>query len=671
MPTGDDLTSGELPGDQLPVAIGDWVSISLTPYELTQGTQYAIVVRIIAGGFVNVFWQVDGSTPTYEGGMFVRSADSGGSWVAEPTYDAMFEIYSGAQTTELSGTINGQGSFIGLLGVYANQSLGGSFVGTGSLGGGILLKPNWRTERFKTIQHLVAIGNDEVWSETMAGTMTQVAASVGEINTSDMLSAFEAFQKVFIVNGANKKVLDFINDKLTVAAPLTTPPLAGDTLTQAASGAAMIVDAVSADKTTIYGYRITDATFDTTNSVTSDNEGGDTMGPSSFVPATATSRSSGPFWYDWVPHPSKITQMPVKAYLSCLYRGRAVLAGNPEDPHQWYMSRQADLFDWDFASNDAQSAVAGTNADAGKVGDVIRALVPYHDDYLFFGCANSIWLLDGDPAAGGTLQPLSDTEGMHGAYSWCFDSEGNLWFWGTSGICVIPPGPGKPVCRTAHILPKLLDEENIDPARYRIVFGYDKKRTGIFISITKLADGTNSCYWFDLKTEGLFPERYPEQCGAYSIHYYHTNDDGLSDLLVGCRDGYIRHWDDAAKDDDIGLVDQAIDSYAVVGPAAMGNPPGREGTLSGVQIETGGGNIGGAEADSDPITYSIYTDLTAGGVIEKAIANNSRLTRTVLAPGCRRGTRNRQVVRGAFGAVQLRNNTKGQSWAVEKLVLNE
>lgn len=592
-----------------------------------------------------------------------------GSWTALTSEDCTFQIIGASYSYEdIAATISGSSSLSGTLSAFSVTDLTATITGTSSLSGVITLYPNWQTSNFRTLRRLIAIGNDEVWSEDVAGTMTQVADSVGDIDTSDMLSACEAYQKIFIANGTNKKVLDFINDKLTIASALTTPPLKGDTLTQATSGAAMLVDSVSADKKTIYGYRTTSATFDTTNTVSSDDAGGDTMDPATFTPATATSRSSGPFWYDWTKHPSKTTAMPSKAYLICTFRGRLVLAGNSNDPHQWYMSRQTDPFDFDYASGDAQSAVAGTNADAGKIGDVVRALIPYHDDYLFFGCANSIWLLDGDPTSGGTLQPLSDSEGIHGAYSWCFDADSNLWFWGTSGICMIPPGAGKPIPKTAVSLPNLLDDEDIDPSQYRIVFGYDKKRAGIFITITKLSDGTNSCYWYDLKTEGLFPETYPEQCGAYSLHYYNSNDDGYSDLLIGCRDGYIRKWNDAAKDDDIGLVDEAIDSYVLMPIMPIGGDADRYGRIRSTTFVNAGGNSGGEFSDSDSIEYSFYSGDSAEQVVEDIYDGAAAHTSGTIS-GLGRNNRIRSRVRGAYVGLKLGNDNAGETWALERVDL--
>ncbi|GAH06211.1 unnamed protein product, partial [marine sediment metagenome] len=54
-----------------------------------------------------------------------------------------------------------------------------------------------------TTKRLVACGNDEVYYEVSAGTMTEITDVLGAaIDTSDQLVMFEAFQKVFVVNGA-------------------------------------------------------------------------------------------------------------------------------------------------------------------------------------------------------------------------------------------------------------------------------------------------------------------------------------------------------------------------------------------------------------------------------------------------------------------------------------
>lgn len=504
-----------------------------------------------------------------------------------------------------------------------------------------------------------------------AGTMTELVAARDDVDTSDMLVMFEAYQKVFVVNGATLRVIDFINDKIDLGAgnELTTPPLKGDTLTQATSGASMLVDFVDSTKRYIYGYRTTTATFNTTNTVSSDDAGDNTMDPATFTPDTVTARSSGPHWYTWTKHPSKSTSPPAKAYLGCLYRGRAVLSGNPNDPYQWYMARQGDPFDFDYAAGDAQSAVAGQNADAGKIGDVIRCLISYHDDYLIFGCANSIWYLDGDPAARGTMHPLSEAEGMFGSHSWCWDHVGNLWFWGTTGINMIPQGLGKPVNKTAITLPDLLNTEDADPSTHRILMGYDKKRMGIVITVTTLADGTNSNYWYDFRTEGIFPETYPEEASAYSLFYYNANDPDYADLLVGSYDGYIRKFDDSAKNDDAGASDEVIDSYVVMPIVELGNDADHVGVLTSLTFVNAGGAAAGSFSDGDDLEYSIYVADDPETLIEDIKDGaTAHTTGSITATG--RSNRVRSRVRGAYMALKIGNDNTGETFAVERVAGN-
>ena len=325
-----------------------------------------------------------------------------------------------------------------------------------------------------TYKKLVACGNGEVWYEVSAGTMMELNISSGAIDTTDQLNIFEAFQKVFIVNGSNLRVADFVNTKLTLAL-FSTAPTRGSTIIQSGSDATMIVDFVNTGKTEIYGY-VTSGTFTTTAGQTL--SGGGLASSNSLVPAgiagmlthavldtahatddvlsqgtarmtvehtdaakthtwgkvtagifntddEVTGSGSGtaftptatdinpPVWYDWTVYAGGASgTMPTKAYLGCLYRGRNVLSGNSNYPHQWYMSKVADPFDWVYSSTDPLTAVAGNSADAGEIGDIVRALIPYKDDYLIFGCASTIWVLTGDPAAGGEIDEVDLTVGM-------------------------------------------------------------------------------------------------------------------------------------------------------------------------------------------------------------------------------------------------------------------
>jgi len=517
------------------------------------------------------------------------------------------------------------------------------------------------------------------------GTLVKLDDSDGEIDTSDQLNMFEAYQKAFIVNGANRKVVDFVNTRLTSDAQIVANiPSHGDILKQDQTGlkyAYMVVDYIYYDTITlkhyVYGYAYYDGTtaFDDAHNVvdlTADANVIITGGNLSDVAEASTT----PHWYDWKPYNGdEITygKLPNKAYLACLYRGRCVVAGDPEHPHQWYMSRQANPWDFAYVANDAQSPVAGGNADAGESGDIIRALISYKDDYLVFGCATSIWFLAGDPCEGGSINELDLTTGMFGANSWCFDGLGNLFFWGTNGIYVTSI-PGTPKCLSEQALPQLVGDENVDPSTHRITMAYDRTRAGILICITRLADGKNSNYFYDLISGGFFPESYADECGAYSLFYYAANNRDYRDLLIGCKDGYIRKFNDSLKNDndsadDPGVGTVKIDSYVTFGPIPMARDQRLTGKLTGLNCITAGGASGGS--DSNDVSYSVFVGSSAEEVVEKLSAGvNPNAAGIIKAPGRNRSGSIHRKISGVYLGVKLQNNTIDEMWGLEQLLID-
>ena len=204
---------------------------------------------------------------------------------------------------------------------------------------------------------------------------------------------------------------------------------------------------------------------------------------------------------------------------------------------------------------------------------------------------------------------------------------------------------------------------------------YDRKRHGINIFKTTIATGANSCWWYDLRTEGLFPESYPTACGVFCAFHYEASDPDYRDLLFGCNDGYVRFADDSAKndagtDDILGTPATEIDSYVTFGPLAL-NTDDREGSLNSMNIITAGGATGGSEADSDDVEFKVWTGLSADDVTEKLIANTApQIGGTVIAPGRRRGSTIRRKVRGQFLGLRIGNDTAGETWGLEKVILN-
>lgn len=215
-----------------------WATITFgTPYALTPGTKYAIVAHGVTGDAANyIAWRLDTTTPTYSGGNTVYSTTAGVTWINQPAHDQLFRGY-------------------------------GDFSVAGAT-------PVDRTYTKK----LIAIGNNEVWQEISADPMEmeEIAAAKNEIDVTDVLNVATAFQKIFIVNGTNLKVLDFVNTKIVTAdinpAAADGPPDFGSIIT-GASGAKMIVDYITAidGACTIYGKRTTATTFVAGENVTGTN----------------------------------------------------------------------------------------------------------------------------------------------------------------------------------------------------------------------------------------------------------------------------------------------------------------------------------------------------------------------------------------------------------------
>jgi hypothetical protein len=627
-PTGADLISGTTDGDAITsVAGGEWITITFdSVYNLSAATQYAIVVRP-AGAAISLYWRVDVTGATYAGGDRLTSADGGSSWNITGGNDQMFETW-------------------------------GNF-------------PAPSDKVFS--QQLIAIGGDEVWYESAAGTMTELAAANGDINNLNPLTAVEAFQKLFIANETNLKVIDLSNVKITTADILPAGkviPLKGDVLTGGTSTASMIVDYIDATDgaCNVYGYRTTSNTFQDAEVVTGTNTNGDI----SFT--TNAAETTAPHWYDWTAYSNDTTNygtMPSSAYIIARYRGRLILSGHPSYPHQWYMSESADPWDWLYSTNDPMTAVAGQNAVAGEVGDIVRALVPYGDDYMVIGCASSIFLLTGDPAIGGSLDEISETVGIYGPWAWCKDANGNLYFFSSDGgLYKMKGGREKPANLSVGALPKLVDDWAVLPASHRIVLSYDPKRDGIIISRTTLSGGTNLNYWYSLRTGGFYPETYPEECAIFSSCIYNSDASGNRGLLLGTNDGYIKYFKDTAKDDDIGDSDEAISSYFTVAPFPVGDGVEVEGKIKQIVFECAGGASSGDFSDTDGFSYDVHVADDAETCIEDVIdAATANLTGTISGTG--RKTRIRQNVRGQYATIKLYNSTAAETFAINRIMIDK
>jgi hypothetical protein len=93
-PTGGVLTSGS-------AAVGGsgWATVSVTPYELSADTEYALVLVCAGSAGSNYEWRADTSAPSYAGGARVHSVNGGASWIVDDTYDYLFKVYGLVEKT--------------------------------------------------------------------------------------------------------------------------------------------------------------------------------------------------------------------------------------------------------------------------------------------------------------------------------------------------------------------------------------------------------------------------------------------------------------------------------------------------------------------------------------------------------------------------------------------
>jgi len=520
----------------------------------------------------------------------------------------------------------------------------------------------------KYTRKLVTFAYNKVYYGADPDTMTELSAADGDIDVTKRLSAVAAYGKVFVANEDTFKVADFVNVKITTGT-LGVVPNHGNILTGGTSGAKMVCDYITTitGACVLYGNLITSATFQNSETVTGTNDAG---GSISFT--TNAAQATGPFWYDWTVYGGDTTtygDMPTNSDLVKLHIGCVWLMGNAQYPHQWYKTRQNNPWDFLYAQNDAGSAVAGNNTDAGEVGDIIVDAVSYSDDYMVFGCSGELHAMLGNPAAGGRINKIRDT-GLLAPRAWCWDNDQNLFLLSTEGLLMIPKGFGPVENITKESYPDLIKDLAYNSSTHRMAMAYDSVNKGIIMSRVTVSNGVNQCYFLSLRSGGFFPETYPEEASFSSLLQFEADDPADKGLLIGSNDGYIRKWDPTAKSDDIGDTDEAIDAYVAFGPMRTSSTARNAKRISGIDVVTGGDGDGGASDSS-----AVYCKVHAGRVAEKIITNmvagsGQAYTKTFQVPGWKKGNVDRHKVRGRWVGFVIGNNTAAQSFAIEEINFN-
>jgi hypothetical protein len=335
----------------------------------------------------------------------------------------------------------------------------------------------------------------------------------------------------------------------------------------------------------------------------------------------------------------------------CTWRDRLVLAGGTTTPHGLYMSRQSDPEDWDYSETDSGAAVSLTLADAGQVGDVVTCLSPHSDNCLVIGCRSTLWILRGDPGFGGQLDNLSQHLGVIDKGAWCVTPENLFVFLSQDGLYMVPAG-----CDVSRY-PQSLSRERlprellaVNRSTTNVAMAYDVVDRGIHIFLTPItAPGSASTHWwFDWESKSFWKVQLAsENHEPFAIHSRmggYTSSDSY--VLLGCRDGRIRHFKQSQETDD----SDPFTSYVFLGP--FGDPT----LYADVRLDE---LMLTLAADSGDVNWEIRT----GSSPEAAFAATAGWSGTFTIAG-----RNYPInprARGQSLYIKLSNGETGVAWAFE------
>jgi hypothetical protein len=349
--------------------------------------------------------------------------------------------------------------------------------------------------------------------------------------------------------------------------------------------------------------------------------------------------------------------LPANCTLSTVWRDRLVLAAPHGTPQNFFMSRVGVATDFDYSQQDSAAAFAGNASTAGHIGEPIVSLIPFTDDVLFIMGDHNVWVVRGDPADGGSIDLISDAIGILGQNAWCKAPDGTVYFAGTGGLYRI--APGSTVCE--NISNSAWNEffRTINRGSQYVTLAWDRDQQGMYIFVENVnASGTGGTnLWYDFRTGGLWPLRYPDNHGPVVALVY--DGDGPTDrvLLLGGRDGFVRRVQLTDMDDD----GTAIASYIYLGPFKTDDTS--ETLLEWTDVVMGEPPPGFAATN-----WSCVVTIQSHSTVEKAFVSPLYSRSRTTVP--RRQVRWLARQRGGAFFFKLANNapvTNGATWSFEKI----
>jgi hypothetical protein len=434
---------------------------------------------------------------------------------------------------------------------YTGNRIGFSMVPTVSGGACLIngIRIQYSDNRYREMEKkvFVASSNGIIYKETGLGTMTAVSSNL-KLSATNVINSTDRLQKLYIAD------FDEVVEARDNGAINSSKQLSSVSISDWTSLGLNIYDFIvvitSGTGATAGNYTIASIS---SGYITLNGTPGTASGVVFYV-------QRAPKIYDpklntltlWTATTGK-GNVPIGCNCIALYRDRLVLAKE----HLWYMSRQDDPLDWDTSQTDAKTAVAGQSSDAGQLGAMIKALIPFGDDYLLFMANKAIWRLRGDPAYGGQLDMVSTEIGCIDKNAYCLTPENAVIFLSLDGLYGMGSVASSPESISRDKLPyELL---NVDISLYYVSLKYDTVYRGVHIYLTPKSGGQNTHWWFDWVNKGFWKVQIPTTMQPYCLGIYNSDDANRNAVILGCKDGYIRYFDEKfVRDEGTAITDYLI-----------------------------------------------------------------------------------------------------------------
>lgn len=255
------------------------------------------------------------------------------------------------------------------------------------------------------------------------------------------------------------------------------------------------------------------------------------------------------------------------------WRGTFFLAGDPDDASNYFLGEQGNQDGWDFYPDvvTEKTATWGVVGAAGTPDDIINAIVPITDGYALLLCDHSVWAITGNPSPGsnGRVELVSKITGGSFGRPWAFGPRGEVYWWGSQGGVWVFAGGSVYSLSDATMQNEFL---GLDLSKFYCRMQWNWRYDGLdifFCPYGGVSDVIRSYFW--QRSEGLRPM----EPGGFWPDSYTNFDHQPCSLLVldgdqpqdrrtifGCRDGYVRTFDELKDTDDA----TAIDSSVLIGP---------------------------------------------------------------------------------------------------------